>query len=457
MKRVLTVGCEIPGGYEEYVDFYSKTSLLDADIVLFQSTLRLFGWRPFDIDSSLNTDPESNTQAISHWRQEFAAVLEAGNTLFVLLSPFERVSLRNGGEATNYDVFHPLISKNVGVAEGSSMLLDPGESLLRDYWRQFGDYSQYQVYLQDSKHLRPLVNTRHGNRLVGAIYRHPRAGALVALPWLDLHRRDFFREDDDSQQAWTVEAVAWGERYLKTLESLDKAIRSQHDRTPAPQWVQDHSLKTTKEIVLSQRIHEIQAGLSNLEQKRQHVELEFANAGSFKALLFEQGRTLEATVLEAMRLLGFKANNYRDSDSEFDVILECPEGRCIGEIEGRDNKPIAIEKMRQLEINIYEDLDREEISEPAKAILFGNAFRLTPPSDRPVEHFTAKCVSAAERTNTALVRTCDLFEVARALVDKPDSKFAASCRKAILNTSGEEVKFPTPPGSDAPSHGNEPS
>ena len=207
---------------------------------------------------------------------------------------------------------------------------------------------------------------------------------------------------------------------------------------------------------MSQRILEIQAGLSNLEQKRQHVELELANAGSFKALLFEQGRALEAAVLEAMRLLGFMANNYRDSDSEFDVILDCPEGRCIGEIEGRDNKPIAIEKMRQLEINIYEDLDREEISEPAKAILFGNAYRLMPPADRPA-HFTQKCKNAARRTNTALIRTRDLFTVAKALVDTPDPEFAAACREAIFETSGEEVKFPTPPDSDAANNGSEPS
>ena len=156
MKRVMTVGCEIPGGFGEYVDFYySKTSLLDADIVLFQPTLRLFGRRQSFLDTTLNTDSESNSQAISHWRREFAAVLQAGNTVFVLLGPFEEVSLRNGGEVTNYDVFHSLIGKNLGVAEGTSMILNPGESFLREYWRQFGADSQYQVYLRDSKHLRP--------------------------------------------------------------------------------------------------------------------------------------------------------------------------------------------------------------------------------------------------------------------------------------------------------------
>ena len=143
--------------------------------------------------------------------------------------------------------------------------------------------------------------------------------------------------------------------------------------------------------------------------------------------------------------MGFDANTYRDSDSEFDVVLECAEGRCIGEAEGRDSKPISIEKMRQLSDNIHEDLSRDEISEPAKGILFGNAYRLSPPSDRPAEHFTAKCIKAAKRNETALIRTCDLFEVAKVLVDEPDEEFAASCRNAIFNTVGEVVRFPSYP------------
>ena len=154
------------------------------------------------------------------------------------------------------------------------------------------------------------------------------------------------------------------------------------------------------------------------------------------------GRRLEAAVLEAMRLMEFEASNFRSSDSEFDVVLECAEGRCVGEVEGRDRKAISIDKMRQLEVNIHEDLSREEVSEPAKGILFGNAFRLSSPSDRPAEHFTAKCMTAAKRNRTALIRTCDLFEVAKTLADTRDVGFATSCREAIFDTSGGVVVFP---------------
>ena len=453
MKRVLTVACHLPGGFGEYVSFDSRASLLDADFVLFYASLENPSW----VSQLSHSESERVTQAIAHWRSELAAVLKTRNTVFVLMGPLEKVELTGGIVVTNYDVFHPLINKDVGVAEGTSMHLNSRESILNDYWLQFGDECQYRLYLRDLGPLTPVVTTRRGDRVVGAILRNANAGTLVALPWLDLERMEWVDWDDDGEQSWTSEATAWGTRYIKTLESLDVAIRSQHDKTTAPQWARDESLRTAKEMALSRDLLEIRAELVDLEKRRQQVEQDLAEAGSLKALLFEKGPPLERAVLEATRLLDFQAKNYRDSDSEFDVVLECAEGRCIGEVEGRDNKPIAIDKMRQLEINVLEDLDREEVSEPAKAILFGNAFRLTPPSDRPVEHFTAKCVSAAERTNTALVRTCDLFEVVRALVDKPDPKFAASCRKAILNTSGEEVKFPKQPEPGTTKQGNDPS
>ena len=154
---------------------------------------------------------------------------------------------------------------------------------------------------------------------------------------------------------------------------------------------------------------------------------------------------MEDAVLQAMHLMGFEASRYRDPTSEFDVVLECPEGRCIGEVEGRDSKAIDISKMRQLAMNIQEDFSREEVQEMAKGVLFGNAYRLTAPPDRPDTHFTEKCATAARSNRTALVRTCDLFEVAKALVDNPDETFTAACRQAIFDASGQEVRFPVHP------------
>ena len=169
-----------------------------------------------------------------------------------------------------------------------------------------------------------------------------------------------------------------------------------------------------------------------------------------RRLLYEQGKPLEAAILETMKLLQFDAQTFADGDSEFDVVFTSPEGRCLGEAEGKDSRAINIEKFSQLERNLQEDFARDEVTEYAKGVLFGNAFRLVPLPERG-DFFTEKCLSAAERVGAALVRTPDLFGPARYLKECPfDSAFATACRKAIIETKGRIVVFPPPPvGADA--------
>ena len=480
MKTIFTIACRIPGGFGEYVAFDSKASLLDADLILFSPAFRFYFGQENYLGKSVLSDTESFElkDSIAHWRRELDTVLKAGKNVFMLMTAPKEVFVSTGKKEysgtgrsrvetnyvspqRNYDLLP--FSIEVVESQGSSMVLYPGEKILKDYWRNFGDVSAYQVHIKGLDSLRPLVKTRHGDRIVGAILQSKSGGALVLLPWVDLYKEEFFAQgwderyesvelgydfdddDLDGDEEWTPTAKGWGKQFLDALESLDKTLRSNRELTPVPQWARDDRFRTTREAALSEQLLQIQSNISELERERETVEADMADAGNLKPLLFEQGHTLEQAVLAAMELMEFEANSYRDSDSEFDVVLESDEGRCIGEVEGRDNRAIGIDKMRQLEVNILEDLDRDEVSEPAKGILFGNAFRLKPPSDRPEEHFTAKCLSAAKRNGTALVRTCDLFYVAKALADEPNEQFASLCREAILNTSGQEVEFPAVP------------
>jgi hypothetical protein len=167
-----------------------------------------------------------------------------------------------------------------------------------------------------------------------------------------------------------------------------------------------------------------------------------------RRLLFEQGKPLEHAVLQAMKLLGFDGQSFADGESEFDGIFISPEGRCLGEAEGKDNKAINIEKFSQLERNLQEDFARDEVTEHAKGILFGNAYRLAAIGDRS-EFFTAKCISAAKRIGAVLVRTPDLFAPAKYIKENPsDKEYARTCRAAIYYSAGEVVVFPSPPIED---------
>jgi len=95
-------------------------------------------------------------------------------------------------------------------------------------------------------------------------------------------------------------------------------------------------------------------------------------------------------------------------------------------------------------MNVHEDFARDEITDMAKGALFGNVYRLLPLGERP-EYFTAKCASAAKRNGCALIRTPDLFRVARYLSDREDPDFGRRCREAIMAAAGDIVSFPNEP------------
>ena len=215
--------------------------------------------------------------------------------------------------------------------------------------------------------------------------------------------------------------------------------------TPEPAWATDSQYVLGPEPDLRLQLLEAERKVEQAQREKEEVADRLAATGQYRGLLYEKGKPLESLIIEALRVMGFTAAAFKESDSEFDVVFECVEGRLIGEAEGKDNKALNIDKLRQLSMNIHEDLVREEVSTPAKPVLFGNGFRLQPVSERP-DPFTEKCHSAAATSSTALVHTPDLFKVVQYLLENPNEDYARDCRRSLLNCTGR-VYFPEMPAS----------
>ena len=317
-----------------------------------------------------------------------------------------------------------------------------GSEVLASYWNEFGSTSQYQVLLTATA-VPACVVTRTGDKAVGAMYRSKASsGTLLLLPDIDFYE-DTFLKEKGGEQTWTPAATQFAGRIIASIVALDKALRSTAEVTPEPPWASENHFALAPESALRVRLLDAERRVEEAQKHKEEIVEALKSAGAFRALLFEKGKPLEAAIIDALRLLGFTAAPYKDSDSEFDVVFESMEGRLIGEAEGKDNKAVNIDKLRQLSMNIHEDLQREEVTSPAKPVLFGNGFRLQPLQKR-ADPFTEKCHSAAATSSTALVFTPDLFPLVQYMIDHSDSDYAQACRQAILSSTGR-VKFPEPP------------
>lgn len=236
---------------------------------------------------------------------------------------------------------------------------------------------------------------------------------------------------------WTEEAVTFGRRLVQVLSDIDDALRN--EASPPPTWIDEY--KSKSETELTERINSASENIDKLQEKKDAWSDKLQEEKKLKNLLFETGKPLENAVIEALKILDYEVEDYRDGDLQIDQVILAPDGtRYIGETKGK-NDAVKIDAFRQLQNNIQEDFEREDITDHAVGILFGNGFRNTHP-DKRKEQFTNKCIMNAEQTKTVLVRTSDLFEVAGYVRESNDKEFAEECRKAILENRGKIVEFP---------------
>lgn len=461
-KAILTVGFELASDHTHYEGFRSKISLLDWDIILFRPLIddfwgshveRYQGKPSLDDSASFHLK-----ECCEHWRREIKQATEAGKTVIVFLPPVQDVYIATGDrqysgtgrnqkttrivtQCTNYASL-PLSLKPINTT-GSAMKLAPlGAEILASYWAEFADVSEYMVLLPtDTPGI--CITTKNGDKPVAAMNRSKTStGSLILLPDIDFYPADFIKIKA-KEEVWTPAAVQFAGRFIGAIVALDKALRTTADVTPEPGWASNDSYILTPERTLRSELLEAERRVEEAQKIKESVQEQLSSAGQLRSLIFEKGKALEYAIVNALNVIGFEAYQYKDTESEFDVVFQCPEGRLLGEAEGKDSKAINVDKLRQLAMNIHEDLQREDVMKPAKGVLFGNGFRLTVPVERETQ-FTEKCISAAQSSSTALVSTTELFKVVQYLIEQPDEDYSAACRQAILVGVGL-VALPPPP------------
>lgn len=456
---IFSIGFPFPGDVVENIPYWSNRSLLDADIILFEPTFYKYQAYEHYLGLPSLTDHSSFyvSQHASHWRSELKDAYHNGKTIVLFMAKPSEVYRDTGkrtynGTGRNRQTTRivELFSSYAAIPFGFSVQARYGKEIvsngslkyLASYWSEYEELSPYEVTLT-GEFTDTLLVTKTGRYTVGASMRSAK-GTVLCVPPISYNEDEFTIRKEGSPDKWNQKAIQFGKRLAKVIAELDIAIRSELQETPAPEWSISDEYRLAEETNIEAVIEERAQQIALLQEQRRQSEDALAEVGKLRGLLYEQGKPLENVVTEALKLLGFDASRYVDGDSEFDSVFTSDEGRFLGEFEGKDSKAINIEKLSQLERNIQEDFAREEIVEHAKGVLFGNAYRLTPIAER-ADFFTAKCFTGAKRSNTILIRTPDLFPIARYLRENNDPDYALICRKALAASEGKIVEFPPLP------------
>jgi hypothetical protein len=483
-KHVISVGFDIPGEVIECANFTSDTSLLDADIVVFSPNLEVYTRDEIYLGKSLLGKESSGRLQIdsAHWNRELHIALEAGKTVFVVMRGVESLYIHTGqtnysgtgrnARATNIvNIFDPYSAVPVpGLAAavqtriGERIKTTKDIGLLSAYWQEFEAVTYYEAYLQEKIGVPALV-TQTGDKMVGGTVSFKGLkGTVILLPVPNLplmveRRAKELRKSEtvkashakqDGRRRRSKAERSVGSQFIGALIEIDKIARAKSEKTPAPDWTNAKEYETRQELELKARVSKFDSEIAEFQRQKLQAESDLDAAGNLRGLLFEKGKPLESAILAALRQIGFAAEGFVDVESEFDSVFTDPSGsRLLGEAEGKDDKAVNIDKLDQLERNIQEDYaKRPDSTDYAKGVLFGNAFRLSPISERG-DFFTQKCLAGAKRLGVALVRTPDLFALATFLKENHNAEFATSCREAILNAKGDVVVFPPVPESQA--------
>jgi hypothetical protein len=244
MKTIFAVGIDIPADGVKFVRFDSDTSLLDADIIVFNPDISgMYGYNYEHYQGKPCLSDHASfelKERLDHWRRQLNEATNAGKTVFIILSEKKELFVDSGqrqysgtgrnarvtrlvAPCTNYDcipgalVFTP--------CTGETMRLADRAEILADYWRHMASRSYYKVTI-DGKVSQQLVVTKDGTRALGALLRwKDTPGSMLLLPATTFDDEDY-TETKSGELRWTKKAIATGSQMVASLLAIDETIRA---------------------------------------------------------------------------------------------------------------------------------------------------------------------------------------------------------------------------------------
>lgn len=382
-KKILTIGFDLADESAEYSSFDNNISLLDWDVILIRPDIYSYINRKestFQGNPCLSDNDSFKLKAQSeHWRREIKTAVEHGKLVIVYLCDKTPVSIATGEKrtsgtgrnqkvtriVTSYDNYQ-FVPCELALTSGKGRemkLSNNGSQIVSSYWKQFSAKSTYTVTIE-SNNTTKLILTKNGDKEVGSLIRSDNSnGALLLLPDMNFYQDEFINDENE----WTSKGELFAKELIREVVLMAKLINSSGDITPPPNWVESEKFMLKQEITAFESLLKVEEKIQAIQKEKEQILSQTKDLARLRNLLFEKGKPLEHAIIESLMLMGFSVSQFDNGESEFDAVFVSEEGRFIGEAEGKDNKAINIDKLRQIALNIHEDLKRDEVMVPAKS------------------------------------------------------------------------------------------
>ena len=205
--------------------------------------------------------------------------------------------------------------------------------------------------------------------------------------------------------------------------------------SPEPDWALSLEMPRVPELL--SEVEAAQVQIASETEKVERLNAEIAEINSFRRLLFSTGSELEAIVKRSLEQLGATVSPSRHAEEEY--ILEFHGEEFLMEVKGVA-KSISLTHLRQL--NDYLLRYQEDTGKECRGILFGNAWRNTPPELRgkgDTPEFPDNVVRRAEQLGISLVSAKSFFEAFVTTLEAP--QLSNDLLVALTRSSG--VAFPS--------------
>lgn len=430
MDNIVSIGWYFP--YTRNLKYFSLSekkniSLSDYNVIFLESNWKSEGLK---MDSEI-------IKLSAIWKNKFSQFLDRGGSIIVKLNDFSKYTVQQNTKDglqthsfSNYNLLLPTNKISFSTLDGFKIIAK--EPIASDFYKKYKDFMNYRIILSDIKEGNILFTDNSQEYVVGLHINYGiNKGSILYIPNIET--------TNPSVESSLIKDL------IKLNDELKNGIK-----TVKPDWIKIDTLKLDCAEKLKEKSNLNIIEIERLKEQNFIYKREIEEIEELHNLLFETGKPLEESVRKALTILGYKAEGYDNGKLELDQVIISPEGyKFIGECEGKDDKPIALKKFRQLLDSLKNYMYSEDDIKEVYGILIGNPYRLTEPEERGDDKFTPHCIEGAKREKIGLLTTESLFYVARYIQESNDIEFAKKCREAIYEQLGGVIKFPDCPSTES--------